>query len=167
MDSKASRFDSLGGIWVKTENLEVDEKYGKEWAGKYCFKEISWAKRNRIIQKYTVYSKVTGQMMSSDFIAIQAATVMASLHGQPDTHPLTLERLLDEEEGVPIELGETFSKVANKLNSVGQEDLRFLLEQLDEASRTQLFKTFGYAKSLDGQSPTLENSQQEQCRSSP
>jgi hypothetical protein len=151
---------------MNEESFEIDERFGKEYQGKYVFKEITWAKRSRIIQKHTKYSKLSGEVESSDFIAIQAETIMASLHGQPDSKPITLEKLLSEEDGVPIELGELFSKVANKLNGMSHEDLRFLLEQLDEESRIRLFQSFGYAKNSAGLQPSLPSSLPEQSRSS-
>ena len=144
---------------MKQEVLEIDERFGQEYQGKYVFKEITWAKRNRIIQKHTKYSKLSGEVESSDLIAIQAETIMASIHGQPSSKSITLEKLLDEENGIPIELGELFSKVANKLNSVNYEDLRFLLEQLDDKSRIQLFASFGFVRNLDGSQQNSQNSQ--------
>jgi hypothetical protein len=151
---------------MKQETLEIDNRFGEEYQGKYVFKEITWAKRNRIIQKHTKYNKLSGDVESSDFIAIQAETIMASMHGQPQSHPITLEKLLGEEDGVPIELGELFSKVVNKLNGMSREDLRFLLEQLDEESRTALLSSFGYAKPSDGPQSNSPNNQPEQSRSS-
>jgi len=151
---------------MKQETLEIDNRFGEEYQGKYIFKEITWAKRNRIIQKHTKYNKLSGDVESSDFISIQAETIMASMHGQPQTHPITLEKLLGEEEGVPIELGELFSKIANKLNGMSREDLRFLLEQLDEESRTALLSSLGYAKPSAGHQQNSPSSQPEQCRSS-
>ncbi len=98
---------------MKTEILEVDERFGKEFAGKYTFSELS------------KYHPVTGQVVSSDFIAIQAETIWVSLKEQPQTSPLTLERLLSEtENGVPIALGELLSKVVNKLNVVSLEETK-------------------------------------------
>ncbi len=130
------------------------------------FGEISWAKRNRIIQKHTRYNKLTGEVESSDFIAIQAETIIASMHGQPASKPITLEKLLNEEDGVPIELGELFSKIVNKLNGLSREDLRFLLEQLDAESRIQLLSSFGFVKPSGGHQHSSHGSQQGQCRSS-
>ena len=151
---------------MKTEKLEIDGRFGEEYQGTYSFAEITWAKRNRIIQRHTKYNRLSGEVESSDFIAIQAETIMASMHGQPASKPMTLEKLLDEENGVPIELGELFSKVVNRLNGLSREDLRFLLEQLDGESRTALFQSFGYAKNSDGPQPNLQSSQQEPYRSS-
>ena len=151
---------------MKTEKLEIDGRFGEEYTGSYTFAEITWAKRNRIIQKHTKYNKLSGDVESSDFIAIQAETILASMHGQPQSHPITLEKLLGEEDGIPIELGELFSKVVNKLNGMSREDLRFLLEQLDEESRTALLSSFGYAKPSAGPQPNLPSSQPEQSRSS-
>ncbi len=89
---------------MKTETLEIDGRFGEEFAGKYVFREITWAKRNRIIQKHTKYNNVTGDVISSDFVAIQAETIMAALHGQPQSHPITLEKLLadDSEQGFAV-----------------------------------------------------------------
>jgi hypothetical protein len=151
---------------MKQEIIEIDNRFGAEYQGKYVFKEITWAKRNHIIQKYTRYSRLSGEVESSDFIAIQAETIIASTHGQPASVPITLEKLLSEEDGIPIELGEIFSKTVNSLNGMGHEDLRFLLEQLDEESRIRLLSSFGFVKPSGGPQQSLQSSQQEQCRSS-
>lgn len=151
---------------MNEESFEIDERFGKEYQGKYVFKEITWAKRNRIIQKHTKYSRFSGEVESSDFIAIQAETIVASMHGQPDSKPITLEKLLSEEDGIPIELGELFSKVVNKLNGMSHEDLRFLLEQLNEESRILLFRSFGFVKPSDGHQPSSPSSLPEQSRNS-
>jgi len=110
---------------MQTETIELDERYGKEYAGRYVFSEISWAKRSRIIQKYTRYHPLTGQVLKSDYVAIQAETIMASLKEQPAHKPVTLEKLLDEsEEGVPIALGELFSSIVNRLCGVSKEEAK-------------------------------------------
>jgi hypothetical protein len=151
---------------MKTERIEVDERFGEEYKGTYVFAEITWAKRNRIIQKYTKYSRLSGEVESSDFVAIQAETIIASMHGQPPSKPITVEKLLSEEVGVPIELGEVFSKITNRLNGLGIEDLRFLLEQLDGESRIRLLSSLGYAKISGGPQMSLQSNQQGPCRSS-
>jgi hypothetical protein len=109
---------------MKTETVELDDQFGKEYAGKYVFQEISWAKRSRIIQKHTKYHLMTGHVVSSDYVAIQAETIWASLKEQPEDKPITLEKLLSEEDGVPIGLGELFSKVVNRLCGVTIEDAK-------------------------------------------
>ena len=152
---------------MKTESLEIDERFGKEYQGHYVFQEITWAKRNRIISKYTKYNKMSGEVESSDFIAIQAETILASLKEQPASKPISVEKLLGEDIGVPIELGELFSKIANKLNGMSHEDLRFLLSQLDEESRIRLFQSFGFAKPSDGSQHSSQGSQQKQSSNSP
>lgn len=83
------------------------------------------AKRSRIIQKHTKYHPITGQVVSSDFIAIQAETILASLKEQPQTKPITLEKLLSEsEDGISIALGELLSKIVNRLNVVSLEETK-------------------------------------------
>ena len=152
---------------MNTEKVEVGDQFGKEYQGTYIFGEITWAKRSRIIQKHTKYHPTTGQVQSSDHVSIQAEMIFASLKTQPETKPITLEKLLSEDQGVPIGLGELFSKTVNKLNTLGsREELRFLLEQLSEENRTRLFQSFGYAKNSAGPSPNSENSQQNPSSSS-
>src|SRR3989337_4377993 len=102
---------------------------------------------------------MTGQVTSSDFVAIQAETIWGSLREQPESKPITLDRLLGDEEGIPIELGELLSNVVNKLNGMTHEDLRFLLERLAEGSRIQLFQSFGFVKNSAGLQPSLPSNQ--------
>jgi hypothetical protein len=109
---------------LKTETLEIDGQFGEEYAGRYVFQEISWAKRNRIIQKHTRYHQVTGQILNSDYVAIQAETIWASLKEQPAKKPVSLEKLLSEENGISIELGELFSRVVNRLCGVTMEETK-------------------------------------------
>jgi len=109
---------------VRRETIEIGDEYGSEYRGKYVFQEISWAKRNRILQKYTRYNPQTGMVITTDYVAIQAETIYASLKEQPQNKPVTIEKLLSEEEGVPIGLGELFSRIANKLNAVSIEETK-------------------------------------------
>jgi hypothetical protein len=145
---------------MKTEVLEIDDRFGKEYQGRYVFSEITWARRNRIIQKHTKYSRISGQVESSDFVAIQAETIMASLREQPENKPITLEKLLSETEGVQIELGELLSKVVNKLCNVSREENAFLSEQSEDKSQTKPSQTSASAKSSDGPQTSLQDNQQ-------
>ena len=151
---------------MRTETIEIDERFGEEYAGRYVFQEISWAKRSRTIQKHTKYSQMTGQVMSSDYVAIQAETIMASLKEQPEHKPITLEKLLAEENGIPIGLGELFSKIANKLNSLTVEDSRFLSDKSEEENLIQQSRSTEFVKSSGGRQDSLEDSQRKPSNSS-
>jgi len=151
---------------LRTETVEIDSRYGKEYVGTYVFQDISWAKRNRIIQKHTRYHPVTGQVVKSDYVAIQAETIWASLREQPANQPVTLERLLSEENGVPIELGELFSQIVNRLCSVTVEETRFLSEQSDEESPIQQSQSLGSAKNSDAPQTSSIGSQPKPSKSS-
>jgi len=151
---------------MRKETVEIDERFGKEYAGKYVFSEITWAKRSRIIQKYTKYHPITGQVISSDYIAIQAETIMASLKEQPLHKPITLEKLLNEEDGIPIGLGELFSQIVNRLNNVSLEETAFLSEPSDAKSLTQPLQISDLQKSSAGPSRNCESNQPKQCKSS-
>jgi hypothetical protein len=151
---------------MRKETIELDERFGKEYAGRYIFSEITWAKRSRIIQKYTRYSQQTGQVIASDYVAIQAETIMASLKEQPPNKPITLEKLLSEEDGVPTELGELLSQIVNRLNAVSLEETAFLSEQSENKSQTKLSQSSASAKSSAGHQGNSLNSQQKQSSNS-
>ena len=151
---------------MRTETVELDDCFGKEYAGQYVFQEITWARRSRIIQKNTKYHSVTGQVTGSDFVAIQAETIWASLKEQPASKPISLQKLLGEDDGVPIELGELFSKVANKLCGVSVADQHFLSEPSEEANHTQASQNSDSAESSGGRPTSSQSSQQKQSRSS-
>lgn len=151
---------------MQSEVLEVDIRFGVEFQGKYLFKEITWAKRNRIIQKYTKYHPSTGQVLSSDFLGIQAETIMAALHGQPEGKPLTLEKLLADENGIPIDLGELFSRVVNKLCTVSKEETVFLSAPSDAKSPIQQSQSTDSAKNSDGPQQSSQSNQPKQSSDS-
>lgn len=136
---------------MRREIVEIDEKFGKEYAGRYVFQEISWAKRSRIIQKHTKYHPQTGQILSSDFVAIQAETIWASLKEQPPNKPITLEKLLSEgEDGIPVQLGELFSQVVNKLCGLTSEELKNSCGQCGVGNPTQASSNSACVRSSDG-----------------
>ena len=145
---------------MRTEVLELDNRYGSEYRGVYMFQEITWAKRSRIIQKHTKYHPITGQMISSDFVAIQAETINASLKKQPENNPITLQKLLGEEDGIPIELGELFSKIANKLCGITPDETRFLSEPSEEENRTQHSQPSDSARNSESSLARSEENQQ-------
>jgi len=151
---------------MRTETIEIDERFGKEYAGRYVFQEISWAKRSRILDRNTKYNRLSGLLEQVDRIAIQAELLMASLKQQPEHKPITLEKLLDEENGVPIGLGELFSQIANRLNGVSVEETRFLSEQSAEANPTQQSLSIGSVKSSGGHQSSSENNQPKPSNSS-
>ena len=151
---------------MRTEKIELDNRFGEEYAGRYVFEEITWAKRSRIIQRQTKYSQVTGQVVSSDYVAIQAETIWASLKEQPENKPITLEKLLSEEDGIPVGLGELFSRIANKLNGLTVQESRFLSEPSEEKPHIRKSRSIGSAKNSGGPQRNSEGSQRKRSKSS-
>lgn len=151
---------------MRRETVNLGAEYGEEYAGKYVFQELTWAKRSRIIQKHTRYHPVSGQVVSSDFIAIQAETIWAALKEQPPHEPLTLERLLGEENGIPIALGELLSKIVNSLCAMTLEETAFLSEPSDARNRTPQSQTSASAKSSAGPQTSSRGNQPEPSTSS-
>jgi hypothetical protein len=109
---------------------------------------------------------VSGQVESSDFVAIQAETICASLKEQPKNEPITLEKLLSETEGVGVGLGELLSKVANRLCNVSKEESAFLSEQSEDKSQTKPSQSSASAKSSDGPQASSQDNQPKPSSSS-
>ena len=151
---------------MRKEIVEIDERFGKEYAGRYVFQELTWAKRSRIIQKHTKYSQHTGQVVTSDYVAIQAETIWASLREQPPNKPITLEKLLGEEDGIPIGLGELFSQIVNRLNSLTTEETAFLSAPSDAKNQTKPSQSSASAKISVGHHCSCEGNQPKQCNNS-
>lgn len=147
---------------MQKEEIEIDERFGREYAGRYVFQEITWAKRSRIIQKHTKYHPITGQVRSSDYIAVQAETIWASLKEQPANQPLTLEKLLSEDDGIPVGLGELFSQIVNRLCGITVDETRFLLEPSEEESPIPQSQTSDSAKNSGGLQTSSKSSQPKQ-----
>ena len=152
---------------MRREIINIGTEYGGEYDGKYVFQELTWAKRSRIIQKHTKYHSITGQVINSDFIAIQEETIWASLKEQPPNQPLTLEKLLGEENGISIALGELLSKIVNNLCSLSREETAFLSEPSDAKNPTPPSQTSASAENSVGHQPNLPNNPQEQSINSP
>jgi hypothetical protein len=104
--------------------------------------------------------------VSSDFVAIQAETVWASLKEQPAHKPITFEKLVGEEDGIPIELGEAFSRIVNKLCGIAVDEQRFLSAQSDEPSLIQRSQDSACAKNSGGLPTSSQCSQLEPLRNS-
>jgi len=151
---------------MRNETVDIDDRFGKDYAGRYVFQEITWAKRSRIIQKHTRYHPATGQVVDSDFVAIQAETIWASLKEQPEHKPVTLDKLVGEEDGIPVELGEAFSKIVNKLCGVALDEQRFLSAPSDEASHIQCSQCSGCARNSGGPQVNSQSSQLKPSRNS-
>ncbi|MCW4025335.1 MAG: hypothetical protein NWF01_09925 [Candidatus Bathyarchaeota archaeon] len=152
---------------MRKQTMILGQEFGAEYAGKYVFGEITWAKRSRIIQKHTKYHSLTGQVQNSDFIAIQAETIWAALREQPEGNPLSLEKLLGEENGVPIALGELFSQVVNGLCALSREETNFLSEQSDGKNPTQQSPNSASAKNSGGHPVNSAGSQPKKFTNSP
>jgi hypothetical protein len=152
--------------FMKNQTLDLDERFGAEYAGHYVFSEITWAKRSRIIQKHTTYHSMSGKVEKSDFVAIQAETIWAALRTQPETHPLTLDKLQGETEGVPVQLGELLSKVVNKICGLTNDETDFLSSPSDARALTQQLPTTASAKNSDGPQPNSPSNPSEQSNSS-
>jgi len=152
---------------MRRETVNLGTEYGEEYAGKYVFQELTWAKRSRIIQKHTRYHPVSGQVVSSDFIAIQAETIWAALKEQPLNTPITLEKLLGEENGIPIALGELLSKIVNSLCAMTREETAFLSAPSDAKDHTQPSQTSASAKNSGGPQTSSHSNQPESSTSSP
>src|SRR4030043_177765 len=108
----------------------------------------------------------TGEVLKTDYVAIQAETLYAAIVAQPENKPLTIAKLLDEENGVPDGLFKLFQKASNSINGVDPEEARFLLAQLSEEDLTRLLQSLGFAKSSAVSQEPLEKKEPERSNAS-
>lgn len=107
----------------KQEEFDIDESYGQEYKGHYVARQIPWALRKEIIERYTQYNHQTGQVLNINHTAIQAEFVLASLK-QPASKPINLEKVLsrDIDTCVPPELAELIEKKVNSVINLSAEE---------------------------------------------
>ncbi|MCW3993637.1 MAG: hypothetical protein NWE85_03610, partial [Candidatus Bathyarchaeota archaeon] len=68
--------------------------------------------------------------------------------------------------GVPIELGELFSQIVNRLNGVSLNETRFLSEPYEDKSPIQQSQSSDSAKSSVGHQNNSQNNQPKQSNNS-
>ncbi len=151
---------------MRKVSVEVDEKYGPEYKGKYVLRELSWAKKSRLAENYMKIDPHTGEVLKTDYVAIQAETLYAAIVAQPEPRPITIAKLLDEENGVPDGLFKFFLKASNSINGVDPEEARFLLTQLDEKDLILLLRSLGFVKSSDACPASLDEKKLEKSSTS-
>jgi len=104
----------------RRKEIELDERFGKEYKGKYLFEGISWGISNRLTAECTKVNPVTRQSIVN-LKELQAKMLIATLIEKPKI--ITLEHLMDEtSKGLPTALGEVLMAVADKVNGYSVED---------------------------------------------
>jgi hypothetical protein len=91
---------------------------------------------------------------------------MASLKEQPPNKPITLEKLLSEEDGIPNRPWRIVQPNCKGLNNVSLEETAFLSEPSDAKSQTKPSQSSDSAKSSAGHHANCEGNQPKQCNSS-
>jgi len=100
--------------------IELDDRWGKEYAGEYVFTMVPWARLNAITQRNVVRSR-RGEVIKINLVNIQAETIWEALErGKHCPKGLTLEKLKDQEHGIPPALGDWLLKHTDKVNG-GEE----------------------------------------------
>lgn len=105
------------------KEIELKDEFGKEYKGKYIFQSISWGKSNEITSKCTSVNPHTKQS-KVDLKRMQALMLDATMIERPSL--ITLQKLLDEENGIPMSLGELLMQVADYVNGFGEEERKKL-----------------------------------------
>jgi len=100
--------------------IELDDRFGKQYKGKYVFSGISWGISNRIGAECTKINPVTRQSIVN-LKELQARLLIATLIEKPKI--ITLEHLLDEtSNGLPLALGELLMMFADSVNGYSAKD---------------------------------------------
>jgi len=111
------------------KKIELDSRFGKEYKGKYVFQSITWGASNEITSSCTSINPLTKQS-KIDLNRLQALMLDATMIERPSA--ITLEKLMDLKDGIPMSLGELLMAVADKVNGFGskeREELKKLKQQ--------------------------------------
>lgn len=100
------------------KTIEIDDRFGKEYSGKYKFCSISWGTSNRLTDECTTI--VPGAKKTIvDLQKLQAKMLDATLVERPKA--ITFESLM-EPNGIPVVLGELLMGIADQVNGYGEGD---------------------------------------------
>lgn len=113
------------------KEIKLDERFGKEYSGKYVFESITWGRSNEITSECTSVNPLTKQS-KVDLRRLQALMLDASMVERPKA--ITLEKLLSETDGIPMSLGELLMSAADYVNGFGnkeREELKNLKQRWD------------------------------------
>jgi len=111
------------------KTIEIDDRFGKEYSGKYVFKSITWGKSNEITSDCTSMNPLTKQT-KVDLRRLQALMLDASMEERPKA--VTVDKLLSLDDGIPMALGELLMAAADYVNGFSQkerEELKNLKQQ--------------------------------------
>jgi len=111
------------------KKIEIDSRFGKEYKGKYVFQSITWGRNNEITSDCTSINPLTKQS-KVDFRKLQGLMLDATMIERPSA--ITLEKLMDLKNGIPMALGELLMSAADYVNGFGtkeREELKKLKQQ--------------------------------------
>jgi hypothetical protein len=103
------------------KKITLDERFGKEFAGAYVFRSISWGRSNQITSDCTSVNPAI-KTSRIDLKRLQGLMLNESMKERPKI--ITLDMLLSEdpEKGIPMVLGEILMSCADFVNGYTEKD---------------------------------------------
>lgn len=133
---------------MKTATVEVDRRFGEEYAGVYEFRQVTQGEYEQVLVSYM---DALGKIAKQDILKVNREMLWIALVRQPESRPLTRERVIQGQ--IPYGLSVKLQEAFDKINGLGAEEQRFLSGQSDEESRTQGSLNSCFVSDSDGLKP--------------
>ncbi|MEM2108292.1 MAG: hypothetical protein QXL10_03300 [Candidatus Bathyarchaeia archaeon] len=114
---------------MKTITVEVDGRFGEEFAGVYEFRQVTQGEYERVL---IGYMDAFGKVQPTDVLRVNREMLWLSLVKHPEG--VTREKVVQGE--LPYGLSVKLQDAYDKVNGLSVEEQRFLSGQLDGKSQT-------------------------------
>jgi len=147
---------------MQTEKVEVDSRFGPEFAGIYEFRQVSQGEYEDVLLSFM---DALGKIAKKDLLKVNRKMLWISLIQQPPQKPLTAELLLKGD--IPHGLSTRLQEAYDKANGLTPEETRFLSSQSDAEPQTQDSQSSPSAKDSTGPKQSTAEPAEKQSPSSP
>ena len=130
---------------MKTQSVTIDERFGAEFEGAYEFRQVTQGEYERVL---VGYMDALGKVAKQDILKVNREMLWLSLARQPDTKPVTKDRLVQGQ--LPYGLSIRFQETYDKVNGLSAEEQRFLSEPSSTSELTQNSQNSSYASDSAG-----------------
>ena len=115
-----------------TEKVEVDSRFGPEFAGIYEFRQVTQGEYEDVLLGFM---DALGKIAKKDLLKVNRKMLWIALVQQPQQKPLDPELVLKGD--IPHGLSTRLQEAYDKANGLTPEETRFLSSQSDAEPQTQ------------------------------
>ena len=134
---------------METARIEIDRRFGEEFAGVYEFRQVTQGEYERVLVSFM---DALGKIAKQDILKVNREMLWTALVNQPENKPLTKDRVVQGQ--LPYGLSIKLQGAYDRVNGIEAEEQRFLSEPSDSANRTLDSASSCSASDSDGPKPS-------------